>query len=314
MLEELNRRFISAREQLREKQKLMNALKATEQQLTDEKFRFSELEISLKKEGRDVEKLEGLSLMGLFYTILGDKEHQLEKERQEYLAAKLRYDECKEAVTMLEQRCQDIILQIKELGEVETHYELIFDAKEKAIIEEKGIEAERLVKILEEIADVKSDVKELQEAISTGNKVLLGVNDVIESLRSASGWGTWDLLGGGLIATAIKHSRIDDARNSVHKVQQHLRIFLKELSDVNPALDSRVSVDIGGLTTFADYFFDGLIVDWIVQSRIEKSLENALDMGEKMVKTLKNLQETFKENQSRVQILEQERKTIVEVS
>jgi len=97
-------------------------------------------------------------------------------------------------------------------------------------------------------------------------------------------------------------------------VQQQLRIFLKELGDVNHALDSRVSIDLGGLTTFADYFFDGLIVDWIVQSRIEKSLENALDMGEKMVKTLQNLQETFKENQSRLKILEQERKTIVEVS
>jgi 3-hydroxybutyryl-CoA dehydrogenase len=90
--------------------------------------------------------------------------------------------------------------------------------------------------------------------------------------------------------------------------------LFKELSDVNPTLDSGISIDIGTLTTFADYFFDGLIVDWIVQSRIEKSLDNALNIGDKVVKTLKDLQETMKENQSRLEILEQERKRIIEDS
>ncbi len=193
-------------------------------------------------------------------------------------------------------------------------YQLIFDAKEKLIIEEKGIEAEKLMNVLEETAYLNSNVKELQEAISTGNKVLAGVNDIIDSLRSAGGWGVWDLLGGGIIATAIKHSRIDDARNSVHKVQQNLRIFLKELSDVNPELGTGISIDVDLLTTFADYFFDGLIVDWIVQSRIDKSLENALNLGDKIVKTVNDLQQRMKENQSRLEILELERKKIIELN
>lgn len=193
MIEELNQRFIMAREKLREKQKLQNACQNSEQELDAEKSRLAKLEAILKKEGRDVEKLEGLSISGLFYAILGNKEHQLEKERQEYLAVKLKYDECKDSVDMLEKRLEGIYLQIKELGDIETLYQSIFEDKEKLIMIKNGSAAEKLFKISEEIADVKSNIKELDEAISSGNEVLLGINDVIDSLRSASGWGTWDL-------------------------------------------------------------------------------------------------------------------------
>ena len=32
-----------------------------------------------------------------------------------------------------------------------------------------------------------------------------------------------------------------------------------------------VSLEIGGFSKFADYFFDGLIADWVVQSKIQKA-------------------------------------------
>lgn len=67
-----------------------------------------------------------------------------------------------------------------------------------------------------------------------------------------------------------------------------------------------------GIYTIADYFFDGLIVDWIVQSEINKSLENALDIGDKVVKTLNNLKQLAENAQSRLDTLQQQRKSIVE--
>ena len=32
-----------------------------------------------------------------------------------------------------------------------------------------------------------------------------------------------------------------------------------------------VSLEIGGFSKFADYFFDGLIADWVVQSKIQQA-------------------------------------------
>ena len=42
--------------------------------------------------------------------------------------------------------------------------------------------------------------------------MLDSLDSVLSSLESAEGWGTWDLLGGGLISDLAKHSHIDDAK------------------------------------------------------------------------------------------------------
>ncbi len=85
------------------------------------------------------------------------------------------------------------------------------------------------------------------------------VNQVIRALKSAQGWGVWDLIGGGLISTAVKHSHIDKAKNLAHRSQHALRVFVRELRDVR--VDLNLNVDISGFSVFADYFFDGLIAD-----------------------------------------------------
>lgn len=146
----------------------------------------------------------------------------------------------------------------------------------------------------------------------TGKEALTGINDVIDSLQCAKGWGTWDLLGGGLISTAIKHSRIDDARKSVHQIQYRLKVFQKELNDVDPHLNSEICIDIGSFATFAEYFFDGLITDWIVQSRIDHSLQNAVNVKDKVIVTLKSLQLALDVNQQELAALEEQRRVLVE--
>ncbi len=312
MLENLNEKLIEVKENLRMKQKLVQKVKVCEQELSREKIRLKELETISKKEGLDVEKLEGLSLQGLFYTVLGSKEEQLEKERQEYLAAKLKHDQCKDSVVMLQSRLEELKAEISNCGDIEATYKNIIKEKERLIMSSGDTNTQRLIQISEKIADINSDIKELKEAINTGKEVLAGIDGVIDSLQSAKGWGTWDLLGGGLISTAIKHSRIDDARQSVHRVQHQLSLFQKELSDVSPYLDSEITIEIGSFATFADYFFDGLITDWIVQSRINESLENAVNVGNKVLEIFKALQKTLDKNQHELEILRNQRQEMVE--
>ncbi len=88
-------------------------------------------------------------------------------------------------------------------------------------------------------------------------------------------------------STAIKHSRIDDARGYAHTAQQRLRRFSGELADVN--WKSELSIDIGGFATFADYFFDGLISDWVVQSRIRDSIQRVSSVKTQVHNLLTNL-------------------------
>jgi hypothetical protein len=43
-----------------------------------------------------------------------------------------------------------------------------------------------------------------------------------------------------------------------------------------------LGVEISSFEKFADYLFDGLIFDWIVQSKINRSLDAAREMRDRM--------------------------------
>lgn len=92
------------------------------------------------------------------------------------------------------------------------------------------------------------------------------------SLSKAEDWGTWDLLGGGLLCDLAKHSDIDDAQTEAQQTQYLLRKFRTELVDVR--IDSDLRIEVGSFARFADFFFDGLFADWCMQSKIHDSQAN----------------------------------------
>ena len=310
MLEELNNELIEIKEKIRERQKLQADVDRTRSMLLEKNLQLKKLASVLEKEHADVKKLEGLSLNGLFHFVLGDKDRQLDKERQEYLYAQLKYDECKHAVSALEREVEDLKSRVAAIGELDAKYEEVVRKKEHLLTQNGGESTKKLTEISEAIADMHSDLKELKEAIDAGTMALRGLDKVISSLRSTHNWGTFDLLGGGMIATAVKHSRINDARDSIHRVQQQLRVFQRELADLGSRTD--IEIDIGSFATFADYVFDGLIVDWIVQSRINKSLDAAVSVSEKVHTVLMRLQNSYKDSYTKYDTLEQEKRKFIE--
>ena len=48
-----------------------------------------------------------------------------------------------------------------------------------------------------------------------------------------------------------------------------LEIFSRELNDVNMAC--YLDIETGDFLSFADWFFDGFVVDWMVQDRINQA-------------------------------------------
>ena len=66
-----------------------------------------------------------------------------------------------------------------------------------------------------------------------------------------------------------KHSHLDEAQGQVERLQGALRRFKTELCDVEIIADMQVNIE--GFLRFADYFFDGLFVDWSVMNRISEA-------------------------------------------
>src|SRR5687768_14708376 len=101
MLQELSERFSRIIEQKRLKEKLEHDLRAVEAEWLETSTRLASLEAQLAREKVDVQKLERISLTSLFYSVLGSREQQLEKERQELLSAQLLYQQNKAQVEYL---------------------------------------------------------------------------------------------------------------------------------------------------------------------------------------------------------------------
>ncbi len=110
---------------------------------------------------------------------------------------------------------------------------------------------------------------EVMEAIHAGEQALTSLRRASELLNSAKNWGIYDMLGGGFFGTMIKHSKMDLASDCMEEAKRQLQIFQRELKDVSMFTDFRL--ETGNFLTFADYFFDGLIADYMVQSKIEEA-------------------------------------------
>lgn len=108
--------------------------------------------------------------------------------------------------------------------------------------------------------------REISEAISAGETALRSLNKAKEALSSARNWGLFDLFGGGLVTDLIKHSKLNNATEYMEDAKLQLKKFKKELGDVT--VHSDMQLNISGFLSFADFFFDGIIADYLVQTRI----------------------------------------------
>ena len=260
-----------------------------------------ELESIKLEELADVDRLEGRSLAAFFYNVIGKMDEQLDKESQEAYAARVKYDAAARELEGVEADLRRYESELSALRGCEHRYDEVLKEKADAIKAAGGSNGEEILKLEERNAFLESQKKELQEAISAGNAALSTTQQVLSSLDSAEGWGTWDLFGGGLVANLAKHSHLDEAQGAIEQLQSQLRRFKTELADVTIQADMQVNVD--GFLRFADYFFDGLFADWAVLDKINQSQSQVQNTKSQIASVLSRLDSMMRTlEQEQVQI------------
>lgn len=132
--------------------------------------------------------------------------------------------------------------------------------------------------------------QEIVEAIQAGEHALSSLYAAREKLNSAKNWGLFDLLGGGFFSDLMKHSKMDDASRYMKEAKRDLQVFQRELKDVQ--VNANLNFEISGFLSFADFFFDGIFADFMMQSRINKGREQidlAIEQTQRLLKELKRL-------------------------
>lgn len=132
--------------------------------------------------------------------------------------------------------------------------------------------------------------REIDEAIRAGQRARDSLLQAKDCLKSAGNWGLLDMFGGGMFTTLVKRSRMKDAEQLVQQARSDLKQFRKELTDVDSIAEFHV--ETGDFLSFADYFFDSFLVDWLVQSKIrdaERQVEDAIEKVEYILQQLGGL-------------------------
>ena len=120
------------------------------------------------------------------------------------------------------------------------------------------------------------------------------------------------MIGGGLIVSAIKHSKINQSQNMIENVKVLIEKFNREISDINNAINADLKIKIGSFKKFADYFFDGIIFDWMVQSKISKSLKAYTDTEKEISRILKLLLMESSDSKKQVSVINQSKLAVFE--
>ncbi len=271
--------------------------------------RLRELSQRKAKEQADVDRLEGATLVSIIARITGKLDEKLDQERREAYAAKAKYDA---AVGELEAVKLDLERYGKEYSRLknsERLYEQVLQQKTEAVKQTGGAAAEQIFQLEEQIGYLNNQKRELREAVSAGSTALNTTKEILRELDEAEGWGTIDLIGGGLLTDLAKHGHLDKAQNELEQLQSQLRRFKTELADVTIQADMKINIE--GFLLFSDYFFDGLFADWAVLDKIGQSQRQVQETKGTIEQVLMKLQEMETAVDQKIGKMEREKEEVV---
>lgn len=297
------------RQQIERKERLKTLLDSLYVQKQELEIKVKALFCEKEEEQRDVDRLESRGLTALFYNIIGKMDEKLTEEQREAYAAAAKYAAAKQELESVEYNIDLYEKELDELDGCEVMYEQAFKLKEESIRNSGTAEAERVLALEEEIAQLDKQLKEIEEALCAGEKAVYITTSVLGKLESAEAWGTWDMLGGGFISTMAKHENLDDAQTEIADLQTELRRFKTELTDVD--IEAGLQLHIDGFLGFADYIFDGIFVDWAVQDRIKNSKMQVEQIKNKIEEVMQQLEVMQKASATKKKELKKELEKVI---
>ncbi len=278
-MEDINKKINEIEENLKKRREFSDILEQKQQELEKERNNVGELGKALNKKERQIKRLQSPSVIGLIFR---REDMDLQEELRQYDIIKSKYEDCRDSIANIEKDINFYKEQIENYHSLDSEYDELIRERRNLILDKNDGMARELKSCLEEISEKELIVRDVKEGILACGRALSSLKRAIKSLESAKNWGVWDIMGGGFISTAAKHSEIDNMKQEVRNIEKEIRTLNTILSHVN--LPSDMDIEISGFATFADYFFDGLIADLFVQSKIKDSLNKLRDTYDRINK------------------------------
>ena len=153
-------------------QKVASHFQGLTTRLRKETKEIKQLDNLLEKEEKDLKQLESVGIRSLFHKILGDKEKQIEIERQQYLQSALKYNALSKSIDLIEYERELLEKKLERFDAVEQRYEQLIKLREKELLRSDTAEGRKLLALSKKIDARHIELKDIDEAIVAGNKAL----------------------------------------------------------------------------------------------------------------------------------------------
>lgn len=247
MFDELNAQVFDFNDKQRRKQKLLTMLNESKEEFKKLKQKKVELYNILSQEEDDVKKLEGFTLESLFYLVIGNKEKKLDKERKEFFAAKLKYDDCCNSLELQRKAILSIEDDLKSYSNLESEFQFFLTQKEECMKNDNKNNSQRIIETSKKASDIASDIKEIQEAIDAGEIAFRSLNEILINLENSKKIFKE--------SNDLKYEFAMETKSAATNAKKDLMSFKRELLDVNRVFDTNE------FDNFIDSFIDSLIID-----------------------------------------------------
>lgn len=259
-------------ERARERQRLLeHRLRAAQAHSATCAATVREAEEALGAERADVERLESFSMGRVLAALAGRRESDLARERAEAQAAELVAAEARERLRVAEEHVAEVRAELQALGDVAEQERAARELRERALRAVPGEAGERLSQVARASGELESRLREYEEALEAAKLAHAALAAAADRLGRASDWASWDTFGGGgLLTDTLKYQRIDEATARLRDADRALVHLARELSDVE--VGSVARMEVPELTRAMDVWFDNIVSDWGVRSRVRDAL------------------------------------------
>ncbi|MBP3915726.1 hypothetical protein [Clostridium sp.] len=289
MYNEINKKLEKLKEFIKLKKSLKEEVNILEDQLEKDEKKLYDLEKDLKKEKKDVDNLNKFSVSNIIATVLNNKENKLEKEEQEYLIVKSKYDELLANINILKKDLVSKRNKLKTLDNCEEEYNKVINEKIKLIKDYGSYDAkEKILNLDKRINNIINESRKIKEVYEVGKKLIREVSYAKDELKNAKNWGILDIVGGDMMSSIVKHNKIKKANDKFYKIKELISSFNKELGDIKLN-----NISFSTITVTLDLFLDNIFTDISVQNKINDALNSIEEVKIKVERVMNELQRRY---------------------
>jgi hypothetical protein len=262
------------------------------------------------KEFNDINKLGKLSTAHIYHRILGKIGSQLEKEKEEYLLAILKYEDINKKYQLLQFEAQLLLEKIKKKNEIIETKEALIARKTQLIYQSKDhVFFNALKKMDDKMDAIKHSKIEISEANLAADQLITKLSDLIREMeKNFDPWLQFFEKNGN---TMYKNRPFYAGFRNTISLIDHLTTNLHtQVADISHEL--KVKIDLDNYTKFVQNFHKSAIDGWVSSSHMYKAILCLKENIENVQRLKVKLADLNKKANREIEILNNEKKLYIE--